>query len=60
MTRGRAMHRKQNPAFDTFMDNIESSLRVVKEIEELLQSMHENKTRVASGSPCAEMRGGPA
>lgn len=48
------MHHEQEPAFESFVDNIESSLQVVRETEALLQSMHERKVSALAGSPRAE------
>ena len=53
------MH-EQEPAFDAFMDNIESSLQVVKETEELLESMRDTKVRASGGSSRGELRANAA
>lgn len=53
------MH-EQEPAFDTFMDNIESSLQVIKETEELLESMRDTKARAIGSSPRGELRANAA
>jgi hypothetical protein len=54
--KGRSMHHEHEPAFETFMNNIESSLQVVRETEALLETMHERKTGGAGGSSRSESR----